>query len=244
MLFWCTTAFLSGCDNPHTLTLRLAPIEDRVIIDTVESFHEGRVLLVNLVHHYGIDQMDMHLAVLCKGMDKEQLVYHFPTFRGLDARVTGRYIAWVKRANGDNWGWYWIQHGQLLDTLPGMRRIVDSMQRAAGSDVLIREENGTITELSNSQVLQEFDYSKFVVTTGAVSVDSLLPGLYQLQAGALVKQSANADDLFKQRSGLYYVPSPGCGLVKKFDKQRLFKLIDSSSLLANPPSSISINAVP
>ena len=74
-----------------------------------------------------------------------------------------------------------------------------------------------------------------------VITSNLAYRLYKLNSGTLQIVSNNVDDLMKQQDGLYFVPSPGFGVLRLYDKMEIFSLLDSISCLRPVPDVIKIS---
>lgn len=237
--------FAGSCRiNDLNLELKLGKIDLKTDVDTIESYPARHMYLVNLIHNHTFGRFSMNYAIIRNTKLHGQIVYNLNLPCGDGGRVSKRYVACVKSTDNVNWGWFRIQNGKISKELPGMKRIIDSVEAANPAPIYVKDLNGFIFLYLNGKVVKKMNYGQFVVANGStIDFDSLAYNLYGLDDERLRVISVSGDDLFKQQSGIFYIPSPGYGIVSKYDKWEIMNIVDSVSQLNSPPSAIEIMPV-
>jgi len=238
--------FLGGCRTCNRgILLTLGTIDSRSEVDTIEKYPNRNLYLVNIIHNATFGRFSMNYAVIENSNLSREILYNLNSPAGVVGRVSKRYIAYVKATNDLNWGWFRIKDGKSVGELPGMKGIIDSLRSAYPEPTFIKDVNGYIFLYLNGRVVKNLNYGQFVVANGAnIDFDSMAYNLYRLDSDKLQVISAGVDDLFNQQSGVFYIPSPGYGIVSKYDKREILNAVDSVSRMNSPPSTIEIKPVP
>lgn len=243
--FLCLCIVLQACSNrAHVLRLNRKQLEPLAEIDTIESYANRGLYLINIIHNYTFGRFSTKYAILKDRGNLASIVYEVAEPKEEEGRISPNYVAFVKAGNKVNWDWFSVGNGKLVDTLPGMAAILDSIKKTIGNDEVLREINGYVSVYRSGKPIRQLDYGQLVTRRMDGRYDSLEPHLYQLLQDSLRLISVVADDIFKQKSGIYFIPAPGYGLVDKYDKRALLKMIDSVSALPEPPSTLTIEATP
>jgi hypothetical protein len=241
ILLFIVIAVFCSCGND--LTLKKIEITNNTEMDTIEIYPIKGLYIVNIITNGTFGRFSMNLAVIKKVNGLNQVAYELPEPRDCGSRVSKDYIAYVNSSGVADWGWFNIKNGKILKELPNIDHILDSLKSSNQNDLFIREKNGDITFFKKGKVLKTMNYGEFVTKHKDVKFDSLDYRLYHLEHDSLLVVSNNADDLFKQKSGVFFIPRPGYGVTKKYDKHEILKMVDSDSKLREPPHTISIKAV-
>jgi len=212
-------------------------------IDTVEAFPERGIFLLNLIHNYTFGRFSTNYAVIKDRGAKGKILYVLDNPRRQEGRVSSRYISYVKPNGKVNWGWFRIENGNLVDNIPGMDKILDSIRSASPKESSIKEINGYISIYMDGKSIRKINYGQLIVGNERPEFDSLEYGLYQLNDKTLQVKSNNPDDLFRQSSGTYFIPPPGYGVVDRYDKIALLNTVDSASKMASPPATMAISSI-
>lgn len=209
------------------LRLQRVSLSKQFQVDTVEFYPERNITLVRLITDRAFGKFEMDYALVKKGMNGETTCYKLNYEKGHGFRVSNEYFAFVKSFGETNWGWFQIEKGKIKNELANTNKIVDSLKATYSENVFIRETNGFITVYKNGVVLKSYNYGEFVMKKTNAYFDKLIAGLYKLDNEELRFITRNSDLLFSQDDGIYFVPLPGYGVVRKFRKSEVLNLFDS-----------------
>jgi hypothetical protein len=224
---------------------------DEILLENVSVPQEASVIKLDSNTTYSLSIYNISVGRALGKMDSYLLVTKdtlFPKsgFRIADGkggvRISDFYLAIVGAFGEKNWGWFHVKDGKISNTLPYVDRLADSLRIVYGEGFFIRHTNGTIDVLKNGRKIKSYDYGDLLYDSVIAKNSTMLPGVYQLKNKTLVLLSKNPDELFTQKDGEYYVPSPGYRVIKKVRKGLLYRTIDSVLRLSPIPSAIAIAA--
>ncbi|OQP66420.1 hypothetical protein A3860_13085 [Niastella vici] len=66
-----------------------------------------------------------------------------------------------------------------------------------------------------------------------LNFDTMPYVLYKCQTDTIIACSGDPETIFNQKSGLFFVPPPGLGVINKYKKSDVFRIIDSLSRLGS-----------
>ncbi|MGE7776098.1 hypothetical protein ACQKLP_15320 [Chitinophaga sp. NPDC101104] len=223
----CFVSILLSCFLMACITesgeLKLININKSVELDTLETDSVRRLMIVRIVDQRALGKFRQSYAIIgndgtnCKG-------YKFDISGKLGFRISSTLISFVRPFGVANWGWYSVHNGEIGNTLPGVSDIIGKLH-ADFEGCFVSESNGYFSVFKNGKLIRSFNYGNWAVLSSAEKFDSLKPGLYILEDSRLKRVSDNADDLFKQKEGVFFIPSPGYGVVASYSKLKLLDMI-------------------
>jgi len=237
----CLILLLSGCKNRNYLLLERAEI-DADEIDTLNASPAKGIYLVNLIKNKAFGRFTMTYGVIKENKSGENIFYKINKSKKQSITTSAYYVAIVKRSES-KWGWFYFENGMLQSNLPEMSRIRDSLKSKTPRDYFIRETRGYIDLIDNGKIVQTINYGHLRTKYKSIDFDSLGYKLYRLDGDSLKVVSNNTDNLFDQRNGVFFIPPPGYGVVRLFDKNEILQAIDSVSKLKQLPDLIRIKPI-
>jgi hypothetical protein len=226
----------TGCDQKKIIFKKIN-LDKKSEIDTINHFEDKQIYLVRIVDNKAFGKMSFRYALI-KSVGSDNFVYELYSKKKTGVRISSRYIAFVKPYSETNWGWFNIKNGKLTSDLPKIKEIIDSLKHFDEESLFISETNGYISFYKNGQLVKSLNYGNLVLDP--TDFDQLEHKLYQIQDKKLTAISNNADDLFKEREGVFFIPPPGYGIVKKYDKQKVISFFDSVLNMKHFPNRITI----
>lgn len=233
---------VSACKNDKACYLLKHNVKQEQKIDTIESLQSRNLYLLNIVTPGVLGDFENQLAIAMKINKDSSLVYSIQQSNNEGPRISDKYIAYVKLPGYQNWGWFYMKDGKLLDKLPGIDKIIDSLEYRKRGKFSISQKNGYISYVNNGEK-GFLDYGNIITQYKTKNFKNLDFKLYQFIDGELKVISNNGDDLFKQKEGLYFLPPPGYGVNRFFSKKKLFETVESVSKLPLAPEQIKIEPV-
>jgi len=208
-------------------------------IDTIEIVKDRGIFVVGVSVPRLLDNFDYYTAIIKSTIGKKDVIYKVDNKKS-GVRISKDYFAIVSIPKS-NWGWFYIKEGKIENKLPNIGALKDSLKKQFPENYFIQESDGYIRIYLDGKVIQSFNYGNFVTKFKKLNFDSLDYKGYQLQGDSLIAPFDNPDKIFNQKNGIYFIPLPGYGVIKKCRKSDFFKLIDSVSTLEDPPNKISVN---
>lgn len=233
---------VSGCRNNKKYNLVKRNISKQQKIDTIESLQNQNLFLFNIITPGALGDFENELAIARRINKDSTLIYSLQQSNNEGPRISNRYIAYVKLPGYQNWGWFYMKDGKLLDKLPGIDKITDSIKSGKSGKFSISQKNGYFSYVNNNEK-KVLDYGNVITNYKTKDFKNLEFKLYQLIGDELKVISSDGDDLFKQKEGLYFLPPPGYGVNRFFSKRELFEAVDSVSKLKLAPEQIEIKPV-
>jgi len=235
--------FLINCrDRNDYVLLTHSDIKKEYEIDTLERYPEKGLYLVGTTVNHAFGKFDFYYSIIKTRQGHKDLVYAIKDNR-FWPRTSKEYISLVKPYPQSQWGWFCLHNNKAGNDLPGMDKILDTLNATKPKDNFIQETNGYIRFYLNGTIVKSLNYGHFITKFKDINFDSLDYNLYQLKGDSLVIVSMNGNDLLEQREGIFFVPPPGYGLIAKFNKQEIYSTIDSVSKLSSVPGIIKIKAI-
>jgi len=239
--FVLISSLVTSCTNGNQdLVLSTTEITKANEVDTIEAFPERRMYFVNIITNRAFGHFSMNYGIIKMKDRNDRIVYKVKGKKDEEGRVSKDFIAFVKISSGVNWGWFNRQNGALTTDLPNIKEILDSLKSTVPDNVYIKETNGNISFLVDGKRVKSLSYGECVSKLLNLSINNLPYNLYKFQGGALTPIADNGDDLFVQKDGIFFIPSPGYGVIRKFSKLEVINIVDSMSKLEFPPSTIRI----
>ncbi|RYF84805.1 MAG: hypothetical protein EON98_08215 [Chitinophagaceae bacterium] len=198
-------------------------------MDTLESIPSRKIRLLGVKDMKPFGKYD-YFFVIVKSVDKGDLYYKIKG--GNYPKVTKEYIAFTKAYPENQWGWFFRQNFKTEEVLPGIHNIADSLKKIVPSSYFIQHSNGRINLYQNDTLRKVINYGNIVTALKQFDFESLPHKLYKLQRDSIVQISEDPDDLFNEPNGLFFIPAPGFGVLKKIRKDRIYDLIDSVATLS------------
>jgi hypothetical protein len=238
VLLFLLAAVAAGCNN-DTLLLKKTELPEHYEIDTLEQYPKQGIQIINLVNVGAMGHFSVHLAVVKNLVGSSKIIYELEEGRDEWGRLSKDYIAFVKPST--NHGWFLIENGIIKNQLPGMGKIVDTLKGHLSKDETIRESDGYIFVYENGKIISELNYGNLLNDKlRKINFDSLNYGLYKFNGDSLVTISTETNDIKLQTNGLFYVPTPGFDVIRKYRKKDVLKLVDSAAELSPIPYEISV----
>jgi hypothetical protein len=247
ILYLCTISIffgylITGCYNEGMLVLTKSKIDKNYQIDTIEAYPERGLYLVGVTINKALGKFDYGYSIIKRKYNSDDLVYTLIDNSNWP-RVSKDYISLTKIYTESKWGWFCLRDGKIMNNLPHMDKIIDSLKLIKPTDVFIQEASGDIRFYKNGKIVKTFDYGYFETKYKDQKFDSLDYKLYKLDGDSLNVVSNDGNDLFRQRDGVYFIPPPGYGVLNKFSKQNIFDAVDSVSRLTSPPDILKFKSI-
>jgi hypothetical protein len=216
---------LTSCRHDNScFTLKLFSLKAEYEIDSIENDEQSGSYLIGIAENRPFGNFEYHLAIAKTTSKRGNVVYSIENFRN-SYRVSYNYLALVKPYGVTNWGWFLIDSGKIGKELPGMMSILDSLE--SNEKLYMNERNGYIVFYEKEKVVKRLNYGNFVTKYKYLNFDSLPYQIYKLDGDSLIIASKDGNSLFSQKNGVYFVPSPGYGVVCKVEKMKVYRAFDS-----------------
>lgn len=192
------------------------------------------IIMIN--KHSGIDDFTSNIAFV----KSNQYYFQIQNAKKLGYRLSNEYLAYIEDNRIANYGWFAIKNGIILNKLDNIDYILDSLN-LSDKEYFIRETNGYIDFYLLGRVQKTLNYSDFVLNDKNINVDNLDYGLYKLDSGMLKLLSHDGNDIENQKDGVFFVSSPGYGIVEKYRIGDILSAVDSISKLKNSPNNFKVS---
>jgi|GEM_PF-2346156 len=245
LIFIFISVFAAFCNRStrETLTLTRSTFAGVDEMDTIEAYPEKGLYILQLVRYGAMDDFSLYLAFEKHNGKSSAENVRYEVNNKLDYQVSKDFVSFLDIKMGErNFGWFQMVNGKVVAALPGMNQIKDSIKRA-NKEVSIQENNGYITFYRNGTLLKKLNYGNLITKNQKMIFDSLDYNLYKVEGDSLILASKSGNDLFKQKDGVYFIPSPGYGVKSMFSKNEIFHLLDSVYELSSPPSKLQAKAI-
>ena len=236
LYIYLSILFFSGCAVDSKLTLTMTNLSKADEIDTIEK--NGNIIFINEIHHLFIDDFTIDRKVILSNVDGKNIVYNLNEKKNETLYITDKYLAFVKHGEESQAGWFEVTNGKILPELNNSNSISDSL-RNSNKDLFIRDMNGIFYCYKMGKLVKQINYGNLIIDS-TFNYMNLELNLYRLQNGSLRKISNNPDDLFKQKTGLFYIPPPGYGVLRIYNKKKILEKLDSISKLKTLPKQFSM----
>lgn len=237
------SVLLISCKNHQTITLTKNSIDNNTqisAIDTIETNLEKGVSLIRVKINYPLAEFDSYCYIVAKVKNSDDLSYKIEINH---PDISVNYISETKIPPESQWGWFFINKGKFIESLPNIDKILDSLKKTNPKPYFVSEKNGHIPFYINGKVIKSLNYGDFVTKYKGLSFDSLDYKLYKLEADTLRVISSDGNDLLNQKDGIYFIPKPGFGVIGKFNKQEIFDAVYSASKQSTPPSELKFKSI-
>jgi hypothetical protein len=232
--------FFFSCSNKNKLLLKKIEINSDYEIDILNYDAQTNVYIWLLTENYTFGRMKSYLATAKKISKDKWLIYKI-SFNDYCSRNSKKYIAFTDECDRSSWGWFALKNGKISNELPNINHLRDSIDKAAPTGIFVKENNGYISKLKNGIVVTEINYGNIVTKYTQLNFDSLDHLLYKLDGDSIKVVSSNIHDVTRQKDGIYFVPAPGYFIARKFEKKKIYQLVDSVSKLSHPPGLIKVS---
>lgn len=225
ILFSCTEI------NENELLFKKVDLnrDNRIVIDTIKIIEDRDIAMLLVKKYWGIDDFTPYLTI-AKG---NNLSYEIQNKGKYGLKLSDEYLAFVDGYGFDNSGWF-SRKGSKFSKLNKIDSLLDSL-RIINQEYFIRECNGIITFFQSGDIKKTMNYGDFILTDQDVNIDRLAYGLYEYKDGALNIISDDGNDIEKQIDGIFYIPSPGYGVITKFKVEEIINAVDSVFKLKDHP---------
>ena len=227
-----------ACKDNESLYLKLKiDSKNNEISDTLGYWPQHKILLSEGREYGFLGEFSTNYLFI-KEKSNERLIYKVENISNkIDIVVSKDYFAFVEPyADYKNYGWFFLEKGKA-GKLPFLDNFMDSL-KSVYSSYFIKEINGYIELYQNGKIEKTLNYGNFFLKDK--NLDSLEYGLYKIGTNRITLLSENGNELNKQQDGLFFVPSPGYGVIAKYAIKDIIQTIDSISNLENPPKNIRI----
>jgi len=211
-------------------------------IDTIEAYPERGLYILQVIRNGTLGRFSTQLAFEKLNQAKgEKLRYELA--EQSDYRVSKDFISLVDTKLGElNWGWFQVLNGKVIERLPGAEKIHDSLKEA-NRQYFIGEKGGYFIFYDNGRRIKTLNYGNFITRHRDLSFDSLDYKLYKVAGDSLIIAAKSGNDLFTQKDGVYFIPSPGYNVKTMHSKVAILNLIDSVSRSSSPPNRLFIKSL-
>ena len=234
LLFVCLVLFSCNTDY-NVIQLKRIDLnnENRFSIKTIKEINP-EVSFARIDRGRGIDDFTIRYIFIKKAR-KKQLVYQIETSK--DIVLFGDSFAVVEQYNGAiNYGWFFLEN-EKEGRLPLLDHIMDSL-KTIDDQCFIQNQNGYLLFYQNSHVKKTINYGNCIFKDQ--NFDELEYGLYKVENENVELISKNGNELKNQKNGLFFIPSPGYGVIAQYPMQNILAAIDSVFMQYNPPENISV----
>lgn len=228
--------------NSKPLILRKFELSKNIEIDTIASYLHGSILLVQIVdfqHALGNFTTDCGFI---RNFGSGSIIYKAEDFSPF--RVSNEFIAQVSADYYAkvNWGWFYINSNGDFGVLPNQKIIYDSLTAQFSNEYFTNwNDNGHFWLFKNGNIIKEYNYGNIILKDSSIVFDTLPYGLYKIAMNKLSKVSDDPENINKKEAGLYFVPEPGLGVIRKFKIQNIIDLLKSFPAISKCPEVIEIS---
>jgi hypothetical protein len=228
-----------SCKKKERLIFEISNFKNIDRVDTLEVFPEKGIYMLGLVRNYSLGHFTYDLGLLKELKNGKQILYESKINPNI-LRISSEYLAFVDYEHGfHNVDWYYVKNKQIQDTLPGLRKLKDSIEQAAPKGAFVALTKSYITVYSKPE--KWLYYEEFVLKDKDSSLKDLDYGLYILENQTLKKVSNNGEDVHQKSDGIFYIPKPGLGITHKWKKSKVLQSFDSVSNQQTPSRTFSID---
>jgi len=225
-----------GCNNSG-MVLKRADLSGYDSIHILEQYPDKGIQIVDLINFGHLGNFSMQPAIIKKNNGSARIVYLMDNRKDNWMCLSKEFVAFTK-PNTENWGWFQIKGGVIIDQLPRIQELLDSL-KSKRNDVSGIESNGYISVVKDGKSIEPINYGSIIsLKLKDVAFDSLRFGLYQMIGDTITEISREPNDIHAQKDGLFFVPPPGFDVISKFSKSIILEKIDSVSRLSNAPTRI------
>lgn len=227
-----------ACKNNESLYLKLEnDSKKNEITDTLGYWPQHEMFLFEGRDYGFLGEFSTNYLFIKKKSNK-QLIYQIENVSNkVDIVVSKDYFAFVEPyADYKNYGWFFLEKGKV-GKLPFLDNFMDSL-KSVYSSYFIKEINGYIELYQNGKIEKTLNYGTFILKDK--NLDSLDYGLYKIGNNDITLLSKDGNELKKQQDGLFFVPSPGYGVIAKCTIKDIINTIDSISKLESSPKNIRV----
>lgn len=234
-----TVFILLGCGSNNVLQLKRIDFNVSTLKNTIEYDSKDNIYIVNQKKYGFLGNFTNNYYIIKKDKNGHATTYEIQLDKHEWLRTSNTEIAIVKPYKTLNSGWIKIVNGKFSSKLPGIDSIMSELKHDV-SNSFIRQTNGYIDQYLNGKIIKSYNYGNFITKFKTVNFDTLKYQLYKLDSNSLKAMSDNPDDIYKQKDGIFFIPSPGIGLIAKFNKRKIYDELDSISKQKNTPEYIKI----
>jgi hypothetical protein len=235
---FCMWLLLSACTTDQFNLSRFSVPKDGAIVK-LDSFKDGSLGIYSVTRYKALGKMEIHFVVANDSMLSKNSVFKIENNKG-GLRISRDFIAITKSYGVKNWGWFQLNSGTIDNQLPAISNLMDSLSLNYGNGYFVTQSNGLIDVMQKGQTIVSHDYGDLLYDSVISGSTNIFPGVYKVKDNQLVLLSPDADDLFTQNDGLYYVPPPGYGVIKSVKKELLYRSVDSVLKLTPIPRQVEI----
>lgn len=234
--------FLTTCTfiDKSTLILHRIELKKNAKIDTISSYYNDSLLLVNINTFSALGNFTSHCGYIRK-FGSERVIYEAVNFTPF--RVSSNYLVQILPDYFDklNFGWFAVGSNGIIRELPHEKEILDSIKLIYPSDYFVTTNHyGFFTVYKNANIVIQFNYGNIVLNDKDINFNKFEFGLYKISNNRLLRVSDSPDNLLKRGAGLYFVPQPGLGVKRKFLKSSISNSLMSYSTLSDCPQNVRI----
>jgi hypothetical protein len=212
-------------------------------IDTLEAYPEKGLYILGLVRPGLLGNFSYDLGITKTNTYNPSKIIKYEVDKERQSFSIGKdYIALVEGWSYDKYGWFHIKNGKIMETLPSITKLEDSIKLSKAEKAFINHINGYINLFINGKVVESFNYGNLILQN-KINFDSLDYHIYTLSQNRLIKTSNNPNDLLKQSDGLYFIPKPGYGVISKYSKREILNSVESTVIKNSSSTKIRIKAV-
>lgn len=228
-----------SCKNKEHLVFEISDWKTIDRVDTLEIFPKQGIYILGLYRHQALGHFTYDLGLLKELNDGKQVFYEAKINPNI-LRISTEYLAFVDYEHGfHNVDWYYVRNKQIQDSLPGLRKIKDSIEKTVPKGTFVALTKSYITVYSKPE--KWLYYEEFVLENKGSSLKELDYGLYILEKQILKKVSDNGEDIYNKSDGIYYIPAPGLGISHKWKKSKVLQVLDSVASQQIPVRTFFIN---
>lgn len=130
-----------------------------------------------------------------------------------------------------------------MEIIPNDIKVSDTAKKYPSSDYFVSSnDNGFFWVNKNGKSINSYNYGNIVLKDSTINFDTLSYGLYKIVNSKLKMVSDNPNELYKKGEGIYYVPRPGIGVIRKYRIADIDSVLMSYHSLLDCPNTIRINA--
>jgi hypothetical protein len=226
-------------ENKSRFNFHKFEIPNLASVDTIEVVKGRDICILGISVPRLLDNFDYYVVINKSTKGKSDILYKIDGKKSR-IRVSKDYFAIVTFPES-KWGWFCIKEGKIENKLPNINRFKDSLKKQYSDSSFIQDSDGYIRIYLNGKVIKSVNYGNLATRLKELNFDSLDYHVYKLQGDSLIVALDSTDSLFNQMNGVFFIPSPGYGVIKKCRKIDVFRVIDSVSVLKEQPNEISID---
>ena len=225
-----------------SLILRKVEVDSDYELDTLETFENDSILIVNVLKLGALGKFSIALGSIIRFEDRD-VVYEaldFSPFILSDEHVSKQKVELFGKTD---WGWYNAVGDGTFKPLPYEEEYKLEIERQYPQPKYFVNSNNTgeYFVYEDGKLIRTINYGNILLKDTNVNFMKLDSKILELKDNCLIKKNnINVDEILLESQGLFFISKTGRGVLKKVQKKRIIELLNVIRLSREIPNSIEI----